>query len=330
MERINLESLKFLINENKDKRVLITFHSIGDSDSVSSAFGISKAFSNASIATPDIVTANALRILKKVGFTGEKINSSFDEKAELVVLVDVNNFDDCGPFNYRLQEFKGPIIIIDHHFPKDIQKENVFVFNDESFNSAASIVYTLLEGLNVGIDELTANLLVTGIVSDSADLRNATPDTFIQIGKLLKTAKMQYQDVLEEILHISDPFSRAKTFYDVADSKVEVYGDLLFVRGMAHAHANLAADAAIKAGADIAIFYTETEKELSISARLRPPLDRKYGIHLGAMMKELAKSINGNGGGHPGAAGAYGPLTEDPEEFTRRLIDMILKKAKIS
>ncbi len=328
MEKIGIDALSFLIKENKDRRVLITFHSIGDTDSVTSAVSLSKYFANARVATPDIITANASRILKRMGFESLSIGNNFDPDAELIVLTDVNNFEDCGEFRFQLEGFRGKTIIIDHHSPKEIQKENVFVFNDESYNSAASIVFALLKKLDQRLDEKTAMLLLAGIISDSADLRNSTPSTFMQIGELLGIARTEYPEVLEKMEHVADAAARARTMTDITKAKVDLVEGLLYVHGKAHAHANIAADAAINIGADVALFTAEDAKEVSFSARLRAPLDRRLGIHLGMIMKSLAGVINGNGGGHPCAAGAYGQLSTNADEFEKRFLEEIAKRAR--
>lgn len=328
MERISIGALSSLIKENRDRRVLITFHSIGDTDSVASAVSLSGYFINAVVATPDIITANAARILRRAGFESVEIKNRFDDSADIIILADVNNFEDCGKFESLLEGFKGKIIIIDHHSPKDIQKENVFVLNDESSNSAASIVYDLLKELGQKIDRNAAMLLLAGIISDSADLRNSTPRTFAQIGELLKTASIGYPEMLEIMEHVADAAARAKTIMDITNAKVDIVESILYVHGTAHAHANIAADAAISIGADISLFASQDPKEVAFSARLRAPLDKRLGIHLGIIMKSLAPLINGNGGGHPCAAGAYGPLGANADEFEQRFLAEIIKRAK--
>ena len=327
MERINIEALKFILKENREKRVLFTFHSFGDTDSVSSALALASYMKNSTVATPDLITSNCSRILKRLGADpGKDIRKEFDNSAELVVLLDVNNFEDCGPFRFRLEEFSGKMLVVDHHAPKAIEKSGVQVFNDETFNSASSIVYTAMKGIGAEVNQRTAKLLLSGIISDSADLKNTTADTFIQIGELLKIADMDYISFLEEMQHIAEAQARERTFEDLRKAKVEVKENLLFVYGSAHAHANLAADAAVKYGADVAIFYTEN-REFSISARMRPPLDKRYGIHLGVLMRSLAPIVKGTGGGHPCAAGAYGPEeSADPSVFLSKLIEEILRK----
>ncbi|MFI5412705.1 MAG: bifunctional oligoribonuclease/PAP phosphatase NrnA [Candidatus Micrarchaeales archaeon] len=326
MDVIDFEALKFIVKENEEKNVVLTFHSMGDTDAVSSAIAVAACFKNAKIIMPDFITTNATRILRRLGFDMKSISNDFDESADLIVMLDVNNFEDCGPFRYKLESFKNEILILDHHTPKEIAKQNVMVFNDEHYNSASSIVYDLLDALSVEIDKNIAEILLSGIISDSANLVNTTSKTFMQIGKLLETAQTDYTTLLDKMGHVAEPNARAKTITDLKESRVEVIDDLLFVYGKAHSHANLAADSAVRIGADVALFYAENEKEISFSSRLRSPLDKKLGIHLGVIMRAIAKSINGTGGGHPCAGGAYGPLGSDPKQFERLFISEITKR----
>ncbi len=327
MEKIDFEALTSILKENKDKSIVLTFHSRGDTDSVSSAIALSTYFPNSKVLTPDMITSNSSRIIKKLGFE-ETIPNQFDNTADMVVMLDVNNFEDCGPFARKLEQFTGKIVIIDHHLLKETGKDNTYVFNEESYNSAASITYKLLKSLGANVEKKIAKLLLTGIVSDSAELKNVTADTFTQIGELLKIADTDYQVLLDEMIHISDPGSRAKTMDDVRNASTTIEGEMLLVVGEAHAHANLAADAALRIGADFSLFRAENDSEVSFSARLRAPLDKKYGIHLGRMMKELAPIIKGSGGGHPCAAGAYGPINADWRKFQEMFMDQIYKRIK--
>jgi nanoRNase/pAp phosphatase (c-di-AMP/oligoRNAs hydrolase) len=67
MKQIDINSLKETLRSYKDKRVLLTFHSVGDTDSIASALALQKYFKNASIATPDFITSNSRRTLDKKG-----------------------------------------------------------------------------------------------------------------------------------------------------------------------------------------------------------------------------------------------------------------------
>ncbi len=327
MRDIDFKSLRSLMESSSTKRVMLTFHSVGDTDSISSAFGLQRFFKNSTIATPDFITGNSKRILEKLGYDSNTIKTKFDETAEMVILLDVNNFEDCGSFRQSLENFKGTIVIIDHHTPNDIKNDNVITFNDESYNSAASIIYDLITSSGIAIDGNLANLIATGIISDSAELRNAFPKTFVQIGELLEKSGMEYQTLLLEMQHVAPSGTREEFIKDLFKSSIIINGGLLMLYGHAESHANKIADDAIRIGADVALFYTKTSKEISFSARLRPPLDKKYGINLGKIMKALSTKLNGQGGGHPCAAGAYGDNIPNKDDFIKAFIDEINKKA---
>ncbi|MGC8572217.1 MAG: DHH family phosphoesterase [Candidatus Micrarchaeia archaeon] len=325
MEVITFDSLEFMVKEVRanTKKVLITFHSIGDSDSVASALALKEIFGDyATIATPDAITANAIRMLKAVDINPKIITNDFDD-ADIIFLVDVNNFEDCGSFRYKLEEFEKNIIIIDHHMLHQINKQNVFVFNNEKYNSTSSIIYNLLKRIKQPISKILAYIILYGIISDSADLKNAFPETFIQIGELLKYVGVDYDELLSKIEPMIDAKSREETMEDVCKAEKIIIGKLLFIYGKAHSHANVSADVALRSGADIVLFYSLNSEGISLSARLAETLDKLYGIHLGKIMKDLAPIIKGSGGGHPCAAGAYGPVAEAEEQFKQAFIEKI-------
>ena len=205
MKKISFDELVQTVKELADKRVLLTFHSVGDSDAVSSAFGLKLILKNATIATPDTVTANSRRILQSFGFNADLITDKFDDSAEAIVLLDVNNFEDCGRFGPKLQDFKGKILVIDHHAQSQIGKEEVYAYNEEGRSATACIIYAVLGKLGIKPDQGMAKLLAAGIVSDSAEFRNADGMTFVQIGELLTIAKIDYPALAATITHISDP-----------------------------------------------------------------------------------------------------------------------------
>ena len=115
MNIIDFEILRSTLTDYRTKRIMLTFHSLGDTDSVSSAFGLAEYFTNSTIATPDFITANSKRILDQLGFDQNRVTNKFDDAADLVIMLDVNNFEDCGAFKEKLEARKKPILIIDHH-----------------------------------------------------------------------------------------------------------------------------------------------------------------------------------------------------------------------
>ncbi len=309
-----IDKLKKFVEDNRSLRAMITFHSIGDSDSVASAIGMKKILKNAEIREPDFTTSNARLLLDNWSNGEAEIKKGFMEEAELVVLVDVNNFEDCGSFKENLGRTKAKILIIDHHAPSSVIA-NAEVFNDESYNSSSSIVYELCKAMGTDVDAHLAEVLAMGIISDSAEFKNATAQSFVQIGELLSIAGTNYQVLLEKYSHIAPAEVREHTIKDIMGAEIGSINGLIFVKGTTSTHAAIAADDAIKIGADIALFSSESEDEISFSARCRPPLDIEIGLHLGRVMKDISYNIEGSGGGHPCAAGAYGKRKEGKQNF---------------
>ncbi len=328
MRAISLEQLCEAVKSHADANIMITFHSIGDTDAISSAVALLSILPNAHISTPDIITANALRVLEGCGYKKELISTKFDENADLIIIVDANSTSVLGSFQQAVEEFKNGIIAIDHHVDPNMPNADALVFNDESFNSSASIIYELLKRLHSDINAPMAKMLCMGIISDSAELKNATPQTFIQMGELLSIAKTDYMGIRAEFSHESSIEARSQTIHSIMNADAFIKHNILFVYGVTDVHAGISADDAIKIGADIALFKSESNNEISFSARLRPTLDAKYGLHFGRIMRQLAPIIGGSGGGHPCAGGAYGPKKDAVEEFFNSFTEEVLNTLK--
>ncbi|MEM3781812.1 MAG: DHHA1 domain-containing protein, partial [Candidatus Micrarchaeaceae archaeon] len=234
-----------------------------------------------------------------------------------------------GPFAKQLLNYSGEVLFIDHHLRSDdiaseLPKASaVYLFTDEHFNSTSSIVYALLKRLGAEISKETALLLANGITADSADLHNADALTFMQLSELFAISGTTYAE-LQELYHEGVPVAnRLMTMQDVRSASIESTGKYLLVFGKATEHANVAADTAMNMGADAAVFWSVTPYEASISGRLRAPLDEKLGVHLGAFMRDIAHLLNGTGGGHACAAGAYGPEKGRVEEAAMLVVNKL-------
>ena len=322
---LSFEQLCQRIEQSKNKKVMITFHSIGDTDAISSALGISALLGNAHISSPDFLSANARLVLESFGMDQKDITNGFIKDAELIVMVDVNNFEDCGSFETDLRNASCEILVIDHHAPSKVDRD-LLIFNDEGYNSTASIVYDIFKNLGVAPDKRMAEALAIGIIADSAEFKNATAHSFVQIGELLSNAGLSYQELTEKFSRVAPPEIRLGTLKDLFNSEIAVINKMLFLKGETQSHAAAAADDAIKIGVDIALVASESEKEISFSARCRPPLDKERQFHLGKIMKSIAKTIDGVGGGHPCAAGAYGTKKEGKAEFVKMFENEVFYK----
>ncbi|HUB92762.1 MAG TPA: DHH family phosphoesterase [Candidatus Saccharimonadales bacterium] len=311
------------ISESRDKRVVLTFHSVGDRDGVGSAIALSSFFRDSIIVTPDFLTGNAKRMLAQAGYT-KKIGSSFPQDRELAIVTDANNLEVLNQMKRDFVGFGGSVLFIDHHAIGDYKlPRNMVVFNDEKYNSASSIVYEILKRNGAEITKQSALLILNGIIADSSDFQNATPLTFRQVSELLEIAETDYAEIKEYFHQDIGVERRYGLMKDLFAARTEMLGDYILMHGKASEGASLVAQTAINFGADGSVFWSEREDEITISARLRAPLDRKLGIHLGRSMQEAGKGLGGTGGGHPCAAGAYGPVKENGEKMAGQVIDML-------
>ncbi|MGC8586717.1 MAG: DHH family phosphoesterase [Candidatus Micrarchaeia archaeon] len=325
MPSVDFEYVYNFIKSNSGRKFLITFHSIGDRDGVGAAIALSKYLTNSVVATPDYITSNAKHMLEHAGYSKE-IRSVYPEDAEIIIVLDTNNFKSLGGFASTIINSGKQVLFIDHHLLSTGLERDAIIYSDENFNSTSSIVYELLKRLGLPIDKESAILLLNGIISDSADFQNATPQTFRQVADLLDTARMEYTDILS-YFHEKVPLAnRYSLINDIFASNAEIVGGYIIIYGRSNIHANIAADMALRLGADASLFWLINEKEVSISARLRPPLDRKLSLHLGKVMQDASEIIGGNGGGHPCAAGAYGPEKERAPDAIGKILGEIKYK----
>ncbi|MGA3020433.1 MAG: DHH family phosphoesterase [Candidatus Micrarchaeales archaeon] len=325
MINITLSELCNTLKEFRSKRVALTFHTIGDRDGVGSAVALSEYFETASVVTPDFITTNARRMLEYLGLS-KRVEFNYPDDAEMIMVMDANNLFALGKREKMFEDFKGKLLFIDHHAPQEKLPKDAVVFNDESYNSTASIVYEALKNLNFGITKEIAILLLNGITADSADLQNSSPQTFKQISELLETSKLDFS-FFSEYFHRGIPAkNKYRVINDLQEATAEIVSDFILVHGRATEHANIAADTAMQMNADATLFWAIGNTEASISARLRSPLDKELSMHLGVMMKEIGSMLGGNGGGHACAAGAYGPRKEAAEEAANRAVELIKDK----
>ncbi|MDE1804909.1 MAG: DHH family phosphoesterase [Candidatus Micrarchaeota archaeon] len=316
------EVLEFL-ESHREERFLITFHSMGDRDSVGSAVALKEYLTNSLIATPDFITSTSKRMLAQLSGKVE-IGNKIPQDIYGIIITDANNSEALGSFGPKIAKSKKPVLFIDHHLESTSAGQNMMVFNDEGYNSTASLVYGLLRELQPSISSDQAIALLSGIIADSFEFHNMYPQTFRQISELLKYAKVEYPDFMAQFAEKVPAYNRKQSIADVCAAHTEIIGDYLLMYGRATIHANISAETAINIGADAALFWHSSSEEVSLSTRLKSPLDRKLSIHLGKIMREVGPILGGNGGGHPAAAGAYGPN----KRMAQKAIDKILKELR--
>ncbi len=327
MNTVNIKDLEMLIKDNKNTKIALVSHSIADADFMASAIALQNYLTNSKIVVPDKISKKVANILTelKISYSITTNLTNYD----LILMLDVNNFDICGNLYIELTKTEKDIVIIDHHISNNINKNNIYVFDNEKYTSTSNIIYQILTNFGVILTSTLAKLLLVGIISDSAELRNSNAQTFEDISKLLRIAKTDYMTIITKITYNFNIKEKYNILKDISNSNKELINGMLLLSGRSEMPAHITADIAIRSGADVAIFYSLFQKEISFSTRILHPADTKYRIHLGLIMKELSGIIGGEGGGHPCAASAYGDKKDNYDLFINNFITIIKNKTPI-
>ena len=299
-----VEKLKQL----KGKTLILTHHnadidaigsSLALSLSIKSDVGVSESFSRA--------TKNLAK-----GFD-IKINPDCN-KYDNIILLDTSVLEQLkGVKNIRAD------IVIDHH-PKGSLTEEAVSWVDEKKKSASQMVLWILKEMKIKLTKKQANLLLAGIIADTAHLRMADLETFKDIVFLLENSA-DFQKTLE---NISVPPDESEKIACVkAAKRIENYksGNLLISFSESSSHEAAIARSLLRLGADISVVFTKKKDELRISSRGKNHI-LNYGINLSEIFKDVGNLIEGNGGGHDLAGSANGKNkdTEGPKKLILKYI----------
>jgi phosphoesterase RecJ-like protein len=110
-------------------------------------------------------------------------------KADMVICLDFNARHRVGKFSQHLENYSGPVILIDHH----LEPEDGFslYFCRTSASSASEIVFDIIRDLNPELSSLTKDIaasLYVGIMTDTGSFNFSSndPDLYPKIGALVK------------------------------------------------------------------------------------------------------------------------------------------------
>jgi nanoRNase/pAp phosphatase (c-di-AMP/oligoRNAs hydrolase) len=309
------EAKKFL-REIGEKKALITFHSLGDLDAVCSAIALKKSLKNATVASPDKVNSEAKRFLLSINETIPLLSTVNPKDFSFIIVLDTNS-----PF--LLPEAAGLQIdlIIDHHSVHPDSLKSRYALIDNTVSSTCELLFPLLEK----VDEKTALCLLVGMISDSANFKNANQNTFPIISKLLQKAGLPYNKILSFTSVPADISQRIALFKACKRLQFQKIGDVLIARSVSSFESH-AASAFIELGADFSFVGHEGKEDARISARIRPEFSD--AVDLPSIMSEAGKIIGGDGGGHQCAAGATGKYPDKIDEALDFCVETVLARLK--
>ena len=305
MEKLDFNALLAKLKSLKGKTV-ISFHSIADLDAVASAVALQKLIKNSEIRSVDCVNSQAKRTLKKLQIELKPFSEKELNNLNIwhnIIFVDVSNRELLSNLASHLHTFRGNILAIDHH-THNHEFKNAHVYIDSGKGAASEIIFEISKALKKKPDSKTSFLLAGGIVSDTAYFQSANSASLETVSRLLKIAKKELSELYSLIESHPDVSERIASIKSVQRAIYERIGEVLLASSESSAFELNCASSLVKCGADFAIVLNRKEGKISCVKSRSPAFSK---LNIGELLKEVASSVSGSGGGHEFVGGANFP-----------------------
>ncbi|WP_394011896.1 DHH family phosphoesterase [Anaerococcus cruorum] len=294
ISRESLEQLKNLIDQADE--IGVVSHVNPDGDNLGSSLGLARALRNygkdVEVLGHDTVD-NYLKFLPDLEYYKNDYKDSYD----LLLILDASEFDRIGDAQPVAHNSKKTAVI-DHHLGGKIISDLNIIHPDAP--ATCQLVYEIINKLDLPLDEKTAGLLFTGIVTDTGRFMyyDTNRETFDVAGKLIDAGADK--DFIYQALYQNKPiktlkfetdlianaeFMENKVFAIASKDKVDEFGVQM---GDSEHVVNILRDLE---GIEVAMLLKEYDNgEYKVSMRSK-------GIDIAKVARE-----NG-GGGHVNASG---------------------------
>lgn len=204
----------------------------------------------------------------------------------------------------EIEALQARCVIVDHHQPQGLTSRLSLITSDVQAN--CEIVIQFFQVLEKQPNSIAANALMAGIWFDSSSLRYARESTVRCVNFLLDTGVRieDFKGMMNEPMDISERIARLKAGMRCTLTRA---GNVIIATSEVSTFEASACRGLIGLGADIAMVLAESKGEARISARQTAECHKTYKINLASIMRSIAGTLNGTGGGHELAAAASGP-----------------------
>ncbi len=290
---------KIIEQFKKHHKFLITAHNNPDGDSIGSQLSLRRMLVSLGKEV-DIIGKDKIpdsyKFLSDVEYIRDIQGLSYEDY-DCLVVVDSSNIERTCIGSHQFP--KSKIINIDHH--KDNTNFGEFNFVNANASSASEIVYKIFSQMDIPIDTVIAELIYTGIFTDTGGLRfsNSNPDSFDICGKMVSAGAKP--DYINNALYNNNSLAKFKMRGKIHfDAKNMLNGKVCFLELDASMIEELGAkEEDVEGISDEALSVAGTE--IGVFARYYPNkvkfnLRSKGKVNVGVIAKKLG------GGGHPQAS----------------------------
>lgn len=290
--------------------LLYLCHRNADPDAIGSAYSLQRAFGG-TIGVAEDISKSAGSLIDAV--RAEVIIDPDVQAYGFVVVVDTSVRLQLGAANL------SRYAVVDHHLDLSLI-QNAEFYIQRPANSTAEIVWKILSEEGITPSREMALALVVGIISDTGRFRRGLPEAFRAVSEILLAGELNYDEALMVLSSTpSDISQRVAALKAAARSEIEWAGDLIVATTEINSFEGTSAMSLVDIGADVAFAAGRHGNLTRVSGRARREAGRA-GVDLSEIMRSVAKSHSGEGGGHRGAAALEAPAD------ARVLLDDLRKK----
>lgn len=288
----------------ESNRIAITSHINPDGDSIGSILGLGLALKQ-KYENVDIFITDTLPSRYDFLPGSEYIKHYHDVKDkefDLFFVLDCGDEDRIGS-SIELLKKSNTVVNIDHHFTNS-QFGHINILDPKS-SSTCEMIYSVIKGLGLKIDEDIATCLYTGIITDSGNFiyDNATDKTHLIAAELLKT-NMDKQEIMYHLYQKKSLKNIRFLGYALSNMEIELEGRLALLEISREILNEF--DLSTNEIEEV-VNYGRDIEGVDISVTLREEDDNKIKLSFRSKsdhvdVSALAKLFNG--GGHKKASGA--------------------------
>lgn len=311
-------------------QIAILSHLNADPDAIGSSIAVHEFLQSKGL-NPRMVAAggiNALarNLVKKLNYKVE-INPDING-ADSVIILDSSSFSQLLPID--LQSFPGKIYIIDHHIPEEELKARITkgVLN-ENITSTSEMVYEMLKEEGFNFSKNVCLALITGIVTDTAHLQFARPETLRIVAELLEASGLDYPEVLNFITIPTEPSRKIAHLKAASRLDLQRLDEWIIALSHVSSFEASAARSLVKIGADVAFVCSIEKGEVRVSVRASNAFVKKTKLNFAKdYAPELVKILNGSGGGHIAAISVNGEFSGSEKEVLELCFALLVRLVK--
>ncbi len=295
----------WICNKREQGAIAIVTHKNGDMDTIGSACALAEIIGENAKACGIHVSKIAKRVLAQTKNDFHLMNASnpmWPRTLSGIIVVDTASESQTGlnlPSNI-------PICVIDHH-------QGGSDWGDVDLNicwqvtSTAEIVHKYAQQYNPeGLQRESAIQLLAGIITDTGRFKHADAGSLKSASEIIEEYSLDYASFVES-LEKDDMNRSQKGAIAKSLSKVQALdaGNWYLLHTIGGTNEGVIAHSLLTAGAEVALVVRRAKDETRLIARASKNAVND-GVHLGKLMSELTETLDGEGGGHAGAAGWSG------------------------